>query len=183
MVTIEETGTVVVGNDEKGGIKWPQGWADPNVGWNQNDTLAKKHLLKLVNTFNPTLIVWNHDWAAPQSIVKLYNGSGKSEFESLSHIEALLGKYYPSKTIFGKAWPFLVHANVEEDSENMTWPLFEHLGIPSYIIEQYMFKDEAPLLHAVTTLHLLLQHSGADPELLNGGKVLLTVQKSIAAEV
>jgi hypothetical protein len=162
MINLSDVGKVFVGSNERGGMRWPEGWADPNIGWDTNKTLAKAHLVKIINNYHPSFIVWSHDWAAPQSIVKLYHGLEPPGFDQLHHLEETLAEFYPSRTIFGNSWPFLVNATQEEDTEHMTWPLFEKHGIPSYIVEQYMYSPSGGIVHAAIALQLAFQGTGTN---------------------
>lgn len=51
---------VVVSEDEKGGMKPPAGWQDPNRGWDNNVTLVKQHVERAINLTQPQAIVWTH---------------------------------------------------------------------------------------------------------------------------
>ncbi len=49
----------------------PEGWTDPNRGWDNNVTLAKKHLVKIVDE-QPDFLIFNHDWSDKLGIVMYY---------------------------------------------------------------------------------------------------------------
>lgn len=180
LVTLDERGKVCVAGDEKGGIKVPSGWADANVGWETNDTTAKFHAQKLLEQIKPKFVIWNHDWAPPQSMLKLYSDAKPIDFASLRAVEDLLGQHYPSKTIFGTKFNFLVQANQTADSHQITWKICEEYGIPSYVVEQYLFRDDAPVIHAAVDLILCMLHLGLDSDRV-AAEILSLVKTSVGA--
>ena len=152
----EETQEVILPQDQKGSMKIPQGWADPNRLWNDNVTLAKMHLDKAIKSLprKPDLVIFPHDWAATQPIVKIYERN-TTYANTVKEVQSLLGKYYPSRTPFGKQWDFVRAAVPQDDSENLSFELLEQEGIPSFVIETYLHSDLSVLVHYQILLYVL----------------------------
>ena len=81
-------GKVWVAPDERGGIKYAEGWSDPNRGWGDtNQTVAMAVLQELLGSSmtRPSVAIFNHDWALPQG--KCYNigcAVGQTNFYSMA---------------------------------------------------------------------------------------------------
>jgi hypothetical protein len=176
-VTFTE-GKVVVAEDEKGSIKPPTGWADPNRGWQgkTNDTLVKHHLKRLLRMISPSVIVFNHDWALPQGKVKIY---GAEEcLAKVAGVQLVFERVYPSSLGgMGGAWSFL-EMFAEVDKVNMCYPLFEQAGITNYLVESSWILDESPRIHVAVTLYLLARTAGlADSDT----ELVATIWREVAA--
>ncbi|MBD3255109.1 MAG: hypothetical protein GF383_08440 [Candidatus Lokiarchaeota archaeon] len=138
---------VIIKDDEKGMYKFPPGWQDPNRGWEENQTLARLHLKKLISDYNPTFIIFNHDWSLPQARVKIYGESLISE--KLSNVSKILERIYPPHNAFGQPWNF-VQLYYEKDKNNMTFKIWEKYKIPNILTETYFVGKQSPKIHLIT---------------------------------
>jgi len=150
-------GKVWVRDDEKGSINPPKGWSDPGRGWEKNDTFVKHHLEQLLK-FNPSVILFNHDWAPPQGSLKYYGD--KIEETISAGVRQIFRQFYPTKTIFGKDWKFCEVASISKDYMKTSWDLWQKFGIPNYTIENYLFSERSADIHTVVSLFLLAKHAG-----------------------
>ena len=155
-------GRVWVAPDERGGIKYAEGWSDPNRGWGEtNQTVGLALLRELLGSqlTRPGLCVFNHDWALPQGMC--YN-VGSPPGLCAEGIAKIFARFYPARTGFGSAW---AHAETpqagDSDGEQvMTRALLEEAGVPSYTLETYCAGDEGRDVHVAATLFLLAKHAG-----------------------
>ena len=163
-------GRAWVGDHQRGSLFPPDGWHDPNRGWERNDTLVKHALASVLfrgAAAAPSMVVWNHDWAVPQGKL-MARGVERETYAACAQIFA---KHYPTRTGFGLPYEHLVHVAPEDVAPGQTEPVYmpeclaQRFGTPSYTIETYCGGD-AVCLHFETTLFLLAKHSGlcADDE-------------------
>lgn len=62
---------VVVADDEKGGMKPPKGWSDPNRGWDANLTLAKGHIERAIDSARPQAVIFTHGMSSRSVLAHL----------------------------------------------------------------------------------------------------------------
>jgi hypothetical protein len=160
-------GRVWVAPDERGGIKYPHGWSDPNRGWDEsNQTVALGLLDELCasrltkpNVANGTWKkeVFNHDWALPQG--KCYNVGSPPRLSAA--VAKIFARFYPVRTGFGSAWHHVETPEAgDADGERvMTRALLEEAGVPSYTLEAYCDGDASAHVHVAVTLFLLAKHA------------------------
>ncbi|KAH3760525.1 hypothetical protein Pelo_7686 [Pelomyxa schiedti] len=154
------TGEIVVQDTQRGSISPPPGWKDPNRGWAANDTLVKHNLKSLLDSVNPSVLIFNHDWAAPQAKLVFY---GESPID-VKGISRLLSKFYPCCTPFGKPWQFVEPGQMAEEPEEVTlsWYLRAELGISSYVCETYMKMAHSAAVHFAVCLFLISKYARLD---------------------
>jgi len=158
--TNELSYTVIVGDDEKGSSKMAPGWKDPNRGWDEeNDTLVRFNLEQLITKYKVTNFIFNHDWAVRQGICKIYYGT-VDETENMAklvgaNVKKIFTQYYPEKKVFGDAWEFIVKANEKEDGHVLPFKVWHKYGIPSLLLETYLYLPQSSEIHVKITMYLL----------------------------
>jgi hypothetical protein len=122
-----------------------------------------KHLKEIIRMFSPKMIIFNHDWAAPQGICKNYGP--RETLDRIANVTQIFSRFYPSRTPFGRSWNFLIQAGEgegqEDDNQNMTWGLYHQAGIPSFVVETYFCEDTSNRLHLQVGLFLLAKFANA----------------------
>lgn len=162
-----EDGKIVINDDEKGMYKFPPNWQDPNRGWDENYTLVKKHLERLISVYKPSYIIFDHDWALPQARIKIY---GKlTLLNNISRITELLERFYPAHNAVGKSWSFLHLAN-QNDEDKLSFQIYKKYRIPNFLTETYFVGKQSPKIHLVINLFLIIKLGGVqidDSSLIN----------------
>lgn len=147
----------IVADDEKGTSKVPAGWKDPNRGWEENTTLVRFNIERLIKQFNINYFVFNHDWAVKQAICKAYDYHEENKLaDQVSDcVKQIFTQYYPAKKIFGDAWEFIVKASEKEDGNILLYHILKRFNIPSFLIETYLYLPASGEIHVKVTLYLL----------------------------
>lgn len=157
-------GKVWVPEDERRSLKMPKGWTDPNRFWEGNNTYAKAHLERFVSwpSFKPDLMIFNHDWAVPQSYVNYYGDFNGSVFDNVDGFEChksgmhnIISQFYPTTNPFATPWDFFKQDPLEETTHTIGAHLYKDLNIPNFTVETYMLNPQSPMVHLQITLYLI----------------------------
>ncbi len=165
-----EGGTVIVPEDEKGyDGKDPAQWHDPNLGWEDNDTLVRHQMEWLMKAVDPDLIIFNHDWALPLPRLFVFGPTWLNN--AVKGVVSIYSRCYPPHNPLGKPWPFLEMAlgDPEGDVElaGQIWAMYQ---VPSLLAETYFVGGGSAAIHFAQDLYFLARLAGvpaADDEIAN----------------
>lgn len=131
----------------------PDGWTDPNRLWEENKTLVKNHLEKIVLE-KPDYILFLHDWADFFGGFFCYGNILSEKINPNNCFKRIFEKYQVKKNTGGKEIEYFSFYN-KNDQNIMGLHLFEKYGICNFTLENFAYSEESQKIHFSISLMVL----------------------------
>lgn len=131
----------------------PEGWTDPNRLWEDNKTLVKLHLEKVVEE-KPDYILFLHDWADYYGGLICYGDIEEKQINPNDCLRKIFEKYELKKKNKDKI-EYFSYYDKKKDSNIMGWHLIEKYGICNFTLENFAYSEESQKIHFAIALFIL----------------------------
>ena len=135
--------------------KNPEGWTDPNRGWDSNKTLVKKHLLKIIES-SPDYIFFHHDWSDVHPYLNYYGDDGFDE--KLIALIGIIQKFSDKKIKNSKSNKninLIGKYNEMNDSITTSYEILKLFKISNFVFETYAYEDSSSVIHFCVVLFVI----------------------------
>lgn len=131
----------------------PDGWTDPNRLWEENKTLVKSHLEKIVWE-KPEYILFLHDWTDFFGGFICYGNILSEKINPDNCMKRIFEKYQMKKNTGAKEIEYFSY--YDKNDQNITgWHLFEKYGICNFTLENFAYSEESQKIHFSISLLIL----------------------------
>ena len=157
------------------GSEPPAGWQDPNRGWKENRTFVKQHLEEWLDSYEPEMTFFSHDWAPTKGMLCLNCPS--VDKETFAGVDEIFRRAHSAGFVLAEDKS---EKGAEYEKRTLPRVLLEEKGVESYTLETHFMGGAASAgCHFEALLFLLCRHAGWDRG--NGGAEELRREVDVAS--